>query len=110
MSRALFGIPSLAEMQRLGQIAAKKLAARGGWKREKPTKPGLWFGAKWQNAGFYHVQRYQRQVGRRYVNFSVRYVRAQNDDFFAGPFTERESRSAWIRHLPRPLIQETLCH
>lgn len=85
----------------LSKIADAKLAEVGGWKKDLPTKRGLWFQAVWQSSGYFHVQ--------RFPGCKLKYLRAQNDRLWsgadphwAGPFPETEGREEWTRHLTPP--------
>jgi len=82
----------IARIKRLTKIAKRKF---GGWATNRPGKTGLWFGAKWQHAGFYHVQRYP-------LSSSLEYLQSQKNDFWAGPFSRRQARSQWTWHVPPP--------
>lgn len=79
----------LAEMNALREEAAAKMKP---WTSRKPTGlPAFWLGARWQQAGFYHVQFYDRE--------SIGYLRQQGDQLWSGPYP---AKADWMQHAPRP--------
>lgn len=62
------------------------------WSRNKPTERGVWFGAKWQNAGYFHVQRYDN-------NEPVEYLAGLTDEYWFGPLTPDVAREEWTHHI-----------
>lgn len=81
-----------AQMRASQQEASEKFL---GWSKEKPKAPGLWFAAKWQNAGYYHVHRFP-------IDSTVEYLQSQNNDFWSGPYSAEQGKERWIHYLPRP--------
>lgn len=73
---------------KLVEVAARK---RIPWRRKKPDSIAIWLGAKWQRAGFYHVQIYRWEAPA--------YLRRQNDEFWSGPYPRLHQ---WMRFVPRP--------
>ena len=90
----------ISQLERAGRMANRKL---GGWRAGKPDKPGLWLGAKWQYDGYYHVQIHP-------FNSSLDYLRAQNCEFWAGPFTRGQGRSRWLHHILPPVWKPVGVH
>lgn len=84
--------PLVRRLRRLQEKAAKNAIP---WATKKPTKRGVWYGAKWQFAGYYHIG--------CYPNGSVKYLRAQNNEYWSGPY---ESREDWMRYMPPPNDQD----
>lgn len=62
------------------------------WSRDKPTVQGVWFEAKWQRAGYFHVQRYR-------ATEMVAYLQQRNGEFWFGPLTEQEAAEEWTRFI-----------
>lgn len=75
-------------LRRQQGIAAKKLIP---WSAAKPTRRGVWLGAKWQKVGFYHVQRYTGET--------CKYLRSQPDEYWSGPY---ENSEEWMRYVSPP--------
>lgn len=78
----------IRRFRRQQEIAAKKLIP---WRAAKPTRRGIWLGAKWQNAGFYHIQRYTGET--------CKYLRSQPDEYWSGPYP---TSKAWMRFVRPP--------
>lgn len=81
-----------AHMEKMRHDAEAKFL---GWRKEKPDRQGVWFGAKWQISGFYHVLRYPGEA-------TLKYLCEKNDEFWSGPYSEETSKEEWMRFLPRP--------
>lgn len=80
-----------AVVRRLQRLRAKAAKNAIPWSAKKPTKRGVWYGAKWQFAGYYHIG--------CYPNESVKYLRTQNNEYWSGPY---ESREEWMSYMPPP--------
>jgi len=65
--------------------------SRVTWSREKPSAPGVWFGAQWQRSGYYHVQRFGDK--------SLAYLRAMPCEYWFGPLTAEEAGEEWTRYI-----------
>lgn len=59
------------------------------WTTDKPTGKGLWLGAKWQDAGYYHIMMHS-PAGR---------LGQRTDEFWSGPYEKFEP---WMKHITRP--------
>lgn len=70
------------------KIAGKKLIT---WSAVKPTRRGVWLGAKRQKSGYYHIQRYTGET--------CKYLQAQPDEYWSGPY---ESSEEWMRYVSPP--------
>jgi hypothetical protein len=80
--------PLVRRLRRLQEKAAKNAIP---WSDKKPTKRGVWYGAKWQFAGYYHIG--------CYPNEPVKYLCAQNNEYWSGPYKTREK---WMSYMPPP--------
>ncbi|MGI9503505.1 MAG: hypothetical protein ACR2RE_10680 [Geminicoccaceae bacterium] len=79
----------VARSKKLLDVADSKVK----WQRDKPHCVGIWFGAKWQKAGYYHVQRYRFD----YQNSDL--MEAYNDDYWFGPLTEEQAKEEWTHFI-----------
>lgn len=75
------------------------------WQRDKPHCVGIWFGAKWQESGYYHVQRYRFD----YRNTDL--MDEYNDDYWFGPLTEEQAKERWTHFIcgPKHLTRSPEC-
>jgi hypothetical protein len=85
----------ISRCEQLGKIADLKF---GGWQKRRPNTRGQWFAAKWQRAGYYHIQRYP-------FNSTVEYLQSQKNDYWAGPFTRSQAKSQWTHFISEPKIK-----
>ena len=67
--------------------------SRVRWKSHPPNASGfIWFGAKWQNVGYYHVQRYK-------TTDSIAYLKRQPDEWWFGPLTKEMASQRWTHFI-----------
>jgi hypothetical protein len=78
---------TISRMQALAIEAARNVV----WSSVKPAVAGVWFGAKWQHAGFYHVNRYEHK--------SIEYLLNMNDEFWFGPISPEVAEQEWTRFI-----------